>query len=217
MYQRIYGCDWRNIWLVGDLHGCFSRLMAALRERKFDPYQDLLLSVGDLIDRGPQSAECLDLLRYRWVYAVRGNHEQMALEALADGDMRLWEMNGGDWYTQRAASQKQRLTALIARCRRLPLIIELHSGEQVHVIAHADCPAAVYRWQRVVDEHQVLWRRQRLTDHLAGRHGAIAGADHFWFGHTPLKRRYDSDNQHYIDTGAVFGGELTLVALQLAG
>ena len=216
MYQRIYGCDWRNIWLVGDLHGCFARLMAALRERKFDPYQDLLLSVGDLIDRGPQSAECLDLLRYRWVYAVRGNHEQMALEALADGDMRLWEMNGGDWYTQRAASQKQRLTALIARCRRLPLIIELHSGEQVHVIAHADYPAAVYRWQRVVDEQQVMWRRQRLTDHLAWRHGAIAGADHFWFGHTPLKRRYDSDNQHYIDTGAVFGGELTLVALQLA-
>ena len=216
MYQRIYGCDWRNIWLVGDLHGCFARLMAALRERKFDPYQDLLLSVGDLIDRGPQSAECLDLLRYRWVYAVRGNHEQMALEALDDGDMRLWEMNGGDWYTQRAASQKQRLTALIARCRRLPLIIELHSGEQVHVIAHADYPAAVYRWQRIVDEQQVMWRRQRLTDHLAGRHGAIAGADHFWFGHTPLKRRYDSDNQHYIDTGAVFGGELTLVALQLA-
>ncbi len=50
MYQRIYGCDWRNIWLVGDLHGCFARLMAALRERKFDPYQDLLLSVGDLIE-----------------------------------------------------------------------------------------------------------------------------------------------------------------------
>ncbi len=193
MYQRIYGCDWRNIWLVGDLHGCFARLMAALRERKFDPYQDLLLSVGDLIDRGPQSTECLDLLRYRWVYAVRGNHEQMALEALADGDMRLWEMNGGDWYTQRAASQKQRLTALIARCRRLPLIIELHSGEQVHVIAHADYPAAVYRWQRVVDEHQVLWRRQRLTDHLAGRHGAIAGADHFWFvpyaAETTLRQR----------------------------
>ena len=25
MYQRIYGCDWRNIWLVGDLHGCFAQ------------------------------------------------------------------------------------------------------------------------------------------------------------------------------------------------
>ena len=85
MYQRINGSAWRNIWLVGDLHGCFACLMAALRERRFDPYQDLLLSVGDLIDRGPQSAQCLDLLRYRWVCAVRGNHEQMALEALAGG------------------------------------------------------------------------------------------------------------------------------------
>lgn len=43
MYQRINGSAWRNIWLVGDLHGCFARLMAALRERRFDPYQDLLL------------------------------------------------------------------------------------------------------------------------------------------------------------------------------
>lgn len=217
MYQRIDGSAWRNIWLVGDLHGCFARLMAALREHRFDPYQDLLLSVGDLIDRGPQSAQCLDLLRYRWVCAVRGNHEQMALEALAGSDMRLWEMNGGDWYRQSPQNQRRRLTELIARCRDLPLIIELHSGGQVHVIAHADYPAAVYCWQRAVDEHQVLWRRQRLADHFAGRHGAIAGADHFWFGHTPLKRRYDSDNQHYIDTGAVFGGALTLVALQLAG
>ncbi|EOF4705138.1 hypothetical protein ACKWWX_003565, partial [Klebsiella oxytoca] len=27
MYQRIEGSAWRNIWLVGDLHGCFARLM----------------------------------------------------------------------------------------------------------------------------------------------------------------------------------------------
>ena len=47
------------------------------------------------------------------------------------------------------------------------------------MIAHADYPASVYRWQLPVAEHQVLWSRQRLTDHLAGRHGEIAGADHF--------------------------------------
>lgn len=57
---------------------------------------------------------------------------------------------------------------------------------------------------------------KRLSFQLQ-RQAPAPGADHFWFGHTPLKRRYDSDNQHYIDTGAVFGGELTLVALQLAG
>ena len=57
MYQRLAGSTWRNIWLVGDLHGCFALLMSHLRQLKFDPWQDLLISVGDLIDRGPQSVE----------------------------------------------------------------------------------------------------------------------------------------------------------------
>ena len=37
MYQRINGRDWRNIWLMGDLHGCFALLMARLRQLRFDP------------------------------------------------------------------------------------------------------------------------------------------------------------------------------------
>lgn len=51
MYQRINGSDWRNIWLMGDLHGCFALLMGRLRQLRFDPWADLLISVGDLIDR----------------------------------------------------------------------------------------------------------------------------------------------------------------------
>ncbi|MFH3314683.1 protein-serine/threonine phosphatase [Klebsiella aerogenes] len=216
MYQREDGCAWRNIWLVGALHGCFDLLMSQLRKLKFDPGKDLLISVGDLIDRGPQSVACLGLLRCQWFRAVRGNHEQMALDARASGEMALWTMNGGDWYQTASREQKRLADLLFTRCRDLPLIIELRCQDTTHVIAHADYPASRYNWQLPVDQHQVLWSRQRLTDHLAGRHGEIAGADHFWFGHTPLKRRYDSDNQHYIDTGAVFGGELTLVQLQTA-
>lgn len=216
MYQRMEGHTWRNIWLVGDLHGCFGLLMSQLRQMKFDPWHDLLISVGDLIDRGPQSVDCLGLLRCRWFRAVRGNHEQMALDALAGGEMALWMMNGGGWYQESSREQQRLADSLFVLCRELPLIIELRCGEVTHVIAHADYPARSYRWQQPVDEHQVLWSRQRLSENLAGRHGAITGADHFWFGHTPLKRRYDSDNQHYIDTGAVFGGELTLVQLQAA-
>ena len=71
MYQRINGRDWRNIWLMGDLHGCFALLMARLRRLRFDP-ADLLISVGDLIDRGPQSADCLGLLRSRWFRPCAG-------------------------------------------------------------------------------------------------------------------------------------------------
>ncbi|ASI60208.1 serine/threonine-protein phosphatase [Raoultella ornithinolytica] len=214
MYQRIEGSAWRNIWLVGDLHGCFAVLMSHLRQIKFDPYQDLLISVGDLIDRGPQSAKCLALLDCCWFCAVRGNHEQMALDAQESGALTLWVMNGGHWYQESTRGERLQIDERLDRCRQLPLIVELSAGSLRHIVAHADYPAATYRWQQPVDEQQVLWSRQRLMDHLAGRHGAIGGADHFWFGHTPLKQRYDSDNQHYIDTGAVFGGALTLVQLQ---
>ena len=72
MYQRINGSDWRNIWLMGDLHGCFALLMNRLRQLRFDPWADLLISVGELIDSEPQSADCLGLLRCRWFRTFRG-------------------------------------------------------------------------------------------------------------------------------------------------
>ncbi len=65
-----------------------------------------LSSVGDVMDRGPQSLRCLQLLEQHWVRAVRGNHEQMAMDALASG-MSLWLMNGGDWFIALADNQQK--------------------------------------------------------------------------------------------------------------
>lgn len=74
-------------------------------------------------------------------------------------------MNGGDWYQTASREQKRLADLLFTRCRDLPLIIELRCQNTTHVIAHADYPASRYNWQLPVDEHQVLWSRQRLTDH----------------------------------------------------
>lgn len=207
IYQRIEGSHWRHVWVVGDIHGCFSLLMARLRQCQFDPRQDLLVSVGDVIDRGPDSLRCLRLLRKSWIVAVRGNHEQMALDAQATGEQLLWFMNGGAWFAH--ADQSAARLALKA-CRKLPWILELRCRSGIHVVAHADYPDDDYQWQKEVDLQRVLWDRTRLMNKGNG----IRGADHFWFGHTPLRHRLDRDNLHYIDTGAVFGGELTLVQLQ---
>ena len=97
MYLNLDGHNWRHVWVVSDLHGCYQMLMADLRQRHFNPYEDLLICVGDLIDRGPDSVKCLQLLNEAWFYAVRGNHEQMALDALQNNDFGLWMMNGGNW------------------------------------------------------------------------------------------------------------------------
>lgn len=214
MYQRIDGNNWRHIWIMGDLHGCHQRLMRALRDCRFNPYQDLLISVGDIIDRGPESLPCLRLLNRRWFKAVRGNHEQMAIDSLEAGDMSLWTLNGGVWFTQLPADAQQEARTLLRACDALPWIIELHCESGKHIIAHADYPAREYKWQKAVEREAVLWRRERLNALLAGKGEAITGADHFWFGHTPLEQRIDTENLHYIDTGAVFSGNLTLARVQ---
>ena len=67
-------------YIVGDLHGCFSLLERLMKEVSFNKNHDRLFSVGDLIDRGPESLRCLQLLSEPWFYAVKGNHEDMFLE-----------------------------------------------------------------------------------------------------------------------------------------
>lgn len=37
MYQRIEGINWRHIWIMGDLHGCYQQLLTQLRTLRFDP------------------------------------------------------------------------------------------------------------------------------------------------------------------------------------
>ena len=214
MYLTLDGQDWRHIWVVSDIHGCYQLLMQHLKRLKFNPYQDLLISVGDLIDRGPQSLKCLQLLNEKWFYAVRGNHEQMALDAIASQTYALWLMNGGVWFSELKDERKAQALALFDVCDTLPWIIEITCSRGLNVIAHADYPAAQYARNKPLDKHRVLWDRSRISDLMAGKGEGISGADHFWFGHTPLEKRLDFANLHYIDTGAVFGGTLTLAQLQ---
>ncbi len=55
IYERIDGSKYRNIWVVGDLHGCYTNLMNKLDTIGFDNKKDLLISVGDLVDRGAEN------------------------------------------------------------------------------------------------------------------------------------------------------------------
>lgn len=212
MYQKIEGKNWRHVWVVSDIHGCYQWLMDALKRRHFNPYEDLLISVGDIIDRGPDCVKCLQLMDEKWFQAVRGNHEQMALDAIENNDFALWMSNGGIWFS--ALEDKRNALRLLNACRDLPHIIEITCANGLNVIAHADYPAAEYVWNKPVSAQRVLWDRDRLMGFMVGKGQGIQGADHFWFGHTPLDKRYDFNNLHYIDTGAVFDGFLTLVQLQ---
>lgn len=154
MYQKIEGENWRHVWVVSDIHGCYQWLMDALKRRHFNPYEDLLISVGDIIDRGPDCVKCLQLMDEKWFRAVRGNHEQMALDAIENNDFALWMSNGGIWFS--ALEDKRNALRLLNACRDLPHIIEITCANGLNVIAHADYPAEAYVWNKPVSLQRVL-------------------------------------------------------------
>jgi len=72
---------------VGDIHGCFKALVALAEYVPFDR-DDLIITLGDYVNRGPDSRAVLDWLiayqRTGKLIALRGNHEIMMLRARDD-------------------------------------------------------------------------------------------------------------------------------------
>ncbi|WP_151993949.1 metallophosphoesterase [Buttiauxella massiliensis] len=215
VYQHINGADWRNIWVTGDLHGCHSLLLKKLTSIGFDISQDLLISVGDMADRGAENVECLALLTRPWFLSVLGNHEQMLLDCLLNGgSTKHWRVNGGGWFFELDLEDEQRVRALLPQIAALPLVIEVTIQSKRFVICHADYPDNHYIFGKPVNEEAILWSRDRIAASSHGQVKAINGADQFIFGHTPLQTPQQFANQYYIDTGAVFVDNLTLLQIQ---
>ncbi|MFO6296102.1 metallophosphoesterase [Rahnella selenatireducens] len=215
LYQRIDGSLYHRIFVVGDLHGCLSLLKHELAKIAFDPQRDLLLSVGDLADRGPDSVGCLRLINEPWFSCVRGNHEQMAIDAIYEENVSRWLRNGGDWFYALEDEVQEQAKGLILQADKLPHVLELHTREGKRiVIAHADYISDEYVFGKPLDSYETIWNRDRINYALAGRYGQISGADAFYFGHTPVEPALQFANLFYVDTGAVFGGYLTIRQLQ---
>ncbi|BCG62942.1 MAG: serine/threonine protein phosphatase 1 [Methyloprofundus sp.] len=139
-------------FVVGDLHGSRELLDTLLATVHFNTEIDRLFSVGDLIDRGPNSIACLELLNEPWFYAVRGNHETMLLEyvwnfiqygtSLNRSQQHELLSNGGDWiyedYNFGDDCPQLRLIELLSKVRQLPLLIVVGKGPERFHVVHAE-------------------------------------------------------------------------------
>lgn len=85
---------------VGDIHGCFRAITTLAAAVPFRP-DDVVVTLGDYVNRGPDTYAVLDwLITYRKrapLIALRGNHEIMMLRARdSKEELRRWLEYGGD-------------------------------------------------------------------------------------------------------------------------
>lgn len=216
-------------FVVGDVHGCYLELLKLLQSVKFNEATDRLISVGDLIDRGPFNMECVDLLYKPWVWATKGNHEEMMCDTVLRNNQNskdIWLRNGGMWSASVPAWQ---LKEAADRLDQLPLIIVVGEGASRYNVVHAElkhtsqyshtiyAPGEVDIDNRVTDDMIDNWgfSTSDIADMTWGR--TIIGdrrdphkyqnPDRLsitYVGHTPGRMVRRAEQQVYLDTGAVY-------------
>lgn len=125
-------------FVVGDIHGCYSLLQRFLDYIKFDFQKDRLISVGDIIDRGPQNDECLDLFFEPWFHSVIGNHEEL-MQLASFGSDYLWKSNGGDWGLKHLTDfSNEKFHSVISKIPDLPQVLTVECESKKFHVLHAE-------------------------------------------------------------------------------
>ena len=201
---------------IGDIHGCFHSMKALLE--KLEPYYDRqFVFVGDYIDRGPGSKQVVDyLLDFREkvdCVFLRGNHEQMLLDAFHHNRKDLWFMNGG-----RATVESYEREGVEMKLPDSHIEFyentRLYYDTEHYFFVHAGLSPARTIADSIKDKNEVqefLWERSHLNAFETPWEKTVV------FGHTPRPKPIQKENMIGIDTGCVFDrvgyGKLTAVKL----
>lgn len=204
-----------RIFAIGDIHGCFSMLEKLIDEIPLNPEADRLVFIGDYIDRGPHSMEVVDYIialqdEYR-VTCLLGNHEEMLMDYLErpnEETRSLFFLNGGGEtagsYNRRGKGDGKLIDVPEEHqsfFKSLPLWHETEDYLFVHAGVRPKIP--LEKQSRA----DLLWIR---TEFIYASHGL---GKTVIFGHTPFGAPFMADDKIGIDTGAVYGGNLTCIEL----
>ena len=217
-----------RVYAVGDVHGCADRLAALhgqiAADMARDPVADpLLLHLGDYVDRGDASATVVRRLAAGPVLpgmpmvCLRGNHEQMMLDALAGdrSDVDLWLDNGAEATLRSWGLRGIRSPASwrAAMAPELPFLqgLELCHRVDGYVFVHAGLRPGVTMERQSAED--MLWIREEFLT-WPGRILPEAPGTAVVHGHTPRPHPDVVGQRIGVDTGAVGGGALTCAVLE---
>jgi len=186
--------------------------------------RDRYIFLGDYVDRGPHSNHVIDRLctlsdRHDDPVFLLGNHEEMMLKSLLQGDERsfsAWMINGGeetlasygvapprDLFDDREFQRCRREldAALPDRHRRFLDSLVSHQASGGYIFAHAGLRPGIPIEDQ--EKRDLIWIRHQFLDSDADFGGVVV------HGHTPAFSPEIRPNRINLDTGAGKGGYLT--------
>jgi len=192
-------------FVVGDLHGRYDLLKAAMAEHKFDKKTDRLFSVGDIINRGPQSAKCLKLLKKPWFYMVLGNHEVTFIEAVKTGSLKSFARQVDNWVDKVPRKDLKKWARLL---ETYPVSMTLKSKNYKVGVCHAEPDGNSWHKTRAKKKSRMTMLRGRRVFHKKPK-AKVKDIDFTVHGHTPLHKAKWIGNRYFVDTGAWYSNKLT--------
>jgi serine/threonine protein phosphatase 1 len=216
-----------KIFAIGDIHGCHAKLIALLQRLPVDKATDVIVFLGDYLNRGPDSCKVLDTLleiksTYKHAVFLIGNHEQVLLEYAATGDVETLHMlrtMGVDATVASYGSSVRGLRDLACmppEHREFLKALEFSYIDGAYIFTHADIDEkklALARSRSDTLEAQRYAEADLLASRRLAREDICLVGHIIVFGHMPFETPLVMPDRIGIDTGAVYGNYLTAVEL----
>jgi predicted phosphodiesterase len=193
--------------VIGDVHGCYDELLELLERVAFGA-DDRVVCVGDLVVKGWKNREVLDLMMTDNRFSsVLGNHDRVLLRHWRGEDVRLKKA-----HKKALAELEADQARYAAYLESLPLMIDLGSFAVVHAGVR---PGVALDEQSVED----LTELRTLGEDRRSREGTpwyeiYAGEKTVIFGHWPAGELRRGPRALGIDTGCVYGYQLTAYIIE---
>ncbi|XP_052801411.1 serine/threonine-protein phosphatase 1-like isoform X1 [Mya arenaria] len=208
----------RSVFVIGDIHGCLEELCELMKAAEEFENNILFVSVGDLVNRGPDSVGVVRKLRNMGdrVLAIRGNHDESSIrEARHFRDDPNYELS------EKYAWIKNLTEADFRYLNSLPYTISLPTLNSV--IVHGGLLPGVSLENQKLNDMTNMRNIEINEDPFVGetlvasnKHSEgepwvdlWAGPEHVYFGHDARRKLQRARFATGLDTGCCHGGQLT--------
>ncbi|XP_066936307.1 bis(5'-nucleosyl)-tetraphosphatase PrpE [asymmetrical]-like [Clytia hemisphaerica] len=212
----------RKLFFIGDVHGCLDELKELLQKvnERFSTEEYLPIFVGDLVNKGPENVGSLQYVRNLEHFAVKGNHDAAALREV----LMIEKHNDYDpparWQWVKGLNCDD-----IDYLKELPYTLSfpdfnaivVHAGLLPKVDLENQSIKDMILMRNIVELDAENYQSAESLDQGKPWASLWPGPEHIYFGHDARRKFQSYEFATGLDTGCVYGNQLTGLLLDKDG